>query len=113
MDEIIVTTTSSVEGYDIEEYLGIRAGQAVMGANIVKDLFAGIRDIIGGRTKAYEETISKGREEAIKDLKKAAKDLGANAVVGIQIDYEEMREGALWMTVTGTAVKLKPKKRNS
>lgn len=104
---MIITTTDSVEGKEVAEYLGIVSGEAVMGANIVRDFFAGITDIIGGRSGKYEDKIREGREEALKDLESRAKEMGADAVTGVRADYEEMAEGMLWINVTGTAVKLK------
>lgn len=101
-----ITTTESIEGKQIKEYLGIVSGEAVMGANIMKDFMAGIRDIIGGRSGKYEEVIMEGREEALKDLQARAEELGADAVIGVRADYEEMGEGMLWVNLTGTAVKL-------
>mgnify|MGYP006286713881 CR=1 FL=1 len=107
MENIVVTTTNTIQNKEIDKYLGIVFGEAVMGANIVRDLFAGVSNIIGGRSGAYEEKISEGRQEALNDLKARAKEKGADAVIGMQFDYEEMSEGMLWITVTGTAVKLK------
>jgi len=104
--DMIITTTDSIEGRKIKDYLGIVSGEAMMGANIVKDFTAGIRNIIGGRSGQYEETIRKGRREAEKDLEEIADQKGADAVVGASYDYEEMAEGMLWINVTGTAVKL-------
>lgn len=77
-----------------------------MGANLIKDLFAGIRDVIGGRSGKYEKVVDEGRREALKDLEEEAREMGADAVVGVRFDYEEMKEGMLWITATGTAVKL-------
>lgn len=104
--EMPVTTTNSIEGKEIEDYLGIVSGEAMMGANIVKDFTAGVRNIVGGRSGQYEEEIRKGRIEALKDLKAGAKELEADAVIGVSVDYEEMSEGMLWINITGTAVKL-------
>ena len=104
--KMTITTTETIEGRKIKEYLGIVSGEAMMGANIVKDFTAGIRNIIGGRSGQYEETIREGRREAEKDLEKIAEEKGADAVVGASYDYEEMAEGMLWINVTGTAVKL-------
>ena len=106
MKDVIVTTTNGIDGKKVEEYIDVVAGEAVMGANVVKDFFAGIRDIVGGRSGSYEKEIKKGRYEALKDLKSEGVDAGADAVVGVSVDYEEMGEGMLWMTATGTAVKL-------
>ena len=105
--DIVITTTNSVQGKEIEEYLGIVAGEAMMGANIVKDFTAGIRNIVGGRSGQYEKEIAQGRKEALRDLEEEAENLDADAVVGATFDYEEMSEGMLWITATGTAVKLK------
>ncbi len=109
MKEIIVTTTGSIDGKEVTEYIDVVAGEAVMGANVVKDFFAGIRDIVGGRSTSYEKEIKQGRREAIKDIKQEAADKGADAVIGLSMDYEEMGEGMLWMTATGTAVRLREK----
>lgn len=109
MEEVIVTMTDGVDGKEVEKYLSVVAGEAVMGANVVKDLFAGLRDIVGGRSGSYEKEIKKGRREAIKDLKSEGEGLDADAVVGVSLDYEEMGKGMLWMTATGTAVNLTDK----
>ncbi|KXB07857.1 hypothetical protein AKJ56_02220, partial [candidate division MSBL1 archaeon SCGC-AAA382N08] len=99
---MVITTTDAIEGREIEEYLGIVSGEAMMGANIVKDFTAGIRNIIGGRSGQYEETIKEGRMEAVKDLEKEAREKDADAVIGVSFDYEEMAEGMLWINATGT-----------
>lgn len=105
--EMTISTTNSIEDREIKEYLGIVSGEAMMGANIVKDFTAGIRNIIGGRSGQYEQTIKEGRKEALKDLEAGAREKDADAVIGVSFDYEEMSEGMLWINVTGTAVKLK------
>lgn len=104
--EVIVTTTPSVEGRPITSYRGIVTGEAIMGANIFKDLFAGIRDIVGGRSATYERELRRARELAMAELKQAAAELGANAVVGVDIDYETVggQGSMLMVTVSGTAV---------
>ncbi len=104
--EVIVTTTPSVEGRPITSYRGIVTGEAIMGANIFKDLFAGIRDIVGGRSATYERELRRARELAMAEIKQSAAELGANAVVGVDIDYETVGpNGAMLMvTVSGTAV---------
>jgi len=102
---MIITTTNSIEGKKIVEYLGIVNGEAIMGANIVRDLFASITDIVGGRSGAYEQKLKEAREIAIQEMRNYARSLGANAVVGIDIDYEVVREGMLMVTVSGTAVR--------
>ena len=104
---MIVTTTPSIEGKQIENYLGVVTGEAVMGANMFRDLFAGIRDIVGGRSGAYEKELKKARETAFSELQEAAAALGANAVVAVDIDYEVLGEknGMLMVSVSGTAVR--------
>jgi uncharacterized protein YbjQ (UPF0145 family) len=103
---VIVTTTPSVEGRRITDYKGIVTGEAIMGANIFKDLFAGIRDIVGGRSATYERELRRAREMAMAEVQQAAVEIGANAVVGIDIDYETVGTNAsmLMVTVSGTAV---------
>jgi uncharacterized protein YbjQ (UPF0145 family) len=105
---MLLSTTSTLEGHPIRSYLGLVSGEAILGANVFRDFFAGIRDIIGGRSGSYEKVLRKAKEAAIEDMVEAAKDLGANAVVGIDFDYEtiQIKEGGdmLMVTVTGTAV---------
>lgn len=104
---MIQTTTPSVDGRAISAYLGVVAGEAILGANIMRDLFAGIRDIVGGRSAAYEEELRKAREIAMRELGEEASALGADAVVGIDLDYETVGNGTMLMvTASGTAVKL-------
>ena len=104
---MIMTTTQMVDGRSIGDYLGLVTGEAILGANIVRDLFAGIRDIVGGRSAAYEEELRKAREIAYSELQAAAAQMGADAVVGIDLDYETVGEGSMLMvTVSGTAVRL-------
>ena len=105
---MIMTTTPHVDGKPIKEYLGVVAGEAVLGANLFKDLFAGIRDIVGGRSGAYEKELRKARDIALQEVEAAAAQLGANAVVGIDIDYEVLGDkgGMLMVSVSGTAVHL-------
>lgn len=103
---IILSTTPSIEGRRITHYRGIVTGEAIMGANIFKDLFAGIRDIVGGRSATYEGELRKARDLALAELAQAAAEKGANAVVGIDIDYETVggQGSMLMVTVSGTAV---------
>jgi uncharacterized protein YbjQ (UPF0145 family) len=105
---VVVTTTPNIEGKKITSYRGIVTGEAIMGANIFKDLFAGIRDIVGGRSATYERELRRAREMAMEELKIAAAEMGANAVVGVDIDYETVGGNAsmLMVTVSGTAVVL-------
>ena len=106
MSAVIVTTTPAVEGKRITSYQGIVTGEAIMGANIFKDLFAGIRDIVGGRSATYERELRKARDIAIEELKQAAADKGANAVVAVDLDYETVGQNGsmLMVTISGTAV---------
>ena len=103
---MIATTTPSIEGRPIQKYLGIVAGEAVAGANIFTDFFASVRDVVGGRSKSYEVILQKARTEAVEEMKENAKALGANAVVGVDIDYEVLGKAGsmLMVTVSGTAV---------
>jgi uncharacterized protein YbjQ (UPF0145 family) len=104
---MIVTTTPTIEGRTITEYRGIVTGEAILGANIFKDLFAGIRDIVGGRSGAYEQELAKARQIALEEMVAAATGLGADAIVGIDLDYETVGQGSMLMvTASGTAVRL-------
>lgn len=105
---MIITTTPAVEGRPVREYLGIVTGEVIVGANIFKDLFAGIRDIVGGRAGAYEGALRDARNEAFRDLEAEARDRGADAVIGVDIDYEVVGTNGsmLMVSVSGTAVKL-------
>lgn len=105
---MIVTTTPSVEGREIQSYLGIVAGEAIMGANIFRDFMASITDIIGGRSGTYESKLQDARLTAMREMEFAATRMGADAVVGVDIDYEVLGQGnsMLMVTVSGTAVKL-------
>ncbi len=102
---MILTTTPSVEGFQIAEYLGIVAGEAILGANIVRDVFAGLTDIFGGRSGAYEQQLGLARETALREMEQAAAGRGATAVVGVDLDYEVIN-GMLMVTASGTAVRL-------
>jgi len=103
---MIHSTTPTLEGKTISQYLGVVTGEAILGANIVKDFFAGIRDIVGGRAAAYEEELQKARIIAFDEMDVQAKDLGANGILGIDIDYETVGSGGsmLMVSVSGTAV---------
>jgi uncharacterized protein YbjQ (UPF0145 family) len=107
-NSMLITTTNSVEGRPIRQYLGVVAGEAILGANIFKDLFAGIRDIVGGRSGAYEEELRTAREIALGELEAAARQLGADAVLAVDLDYETVGQGGsmLMVTASGTAVQL-------
>ncbi|WP_105104161.1 heavy metal-binding domain-containing protein [Microbulbifer pacificus] len=106
---MIKTTTPSIEGRPIEQYLGVVVGEAILGANIFKDLFGSITDIIGGRSGAYEREMGKARKIAFAEIEAEARALGANAIVGIDLDYEVVGErgGMMMVSVSGTAVKIR------
>ena len=105
---MILTTTPNIEGYKILEYKGLVTGEAIIGANIVKDFFAGIRDIVGGRSKSYEKVLQEGKETSVREMMQRAEELGANAIVGIDIDYETVGQGGsmLMVACSGTAVRI-------
>ncbi len=104
---MITTTTNNIEGRPVREYLGVVTAEAIIGANIVKDLFAGIRDIVGGRSGSYERVLQEGRDTAMRELVARAQSVGANAVIGIDLDFETVGGGSMLMVVaTGTAVKI-------
>jgi len=103
---MISTTTPSVEGHRIASYHGIVVGEAILGANIVRDLFAGITDILGGRSGAYEQEMAKARETALGEMEDLAEARGANAVVGVDLDYEVINN-MLMVSASGTAVTIK------
>lgn len=101
---MLQTTTNIIQGKTIETYHGIVSGEAIMGANIVRDLFASVTDIVGGRSAAYEDKLAEGRQIAIDEMAARAKKLGANGIIGIDLDFETIREGMLMCIATGTAV---------
>jgi len=107
---MLMTTTSTIEGQQIEQYLGIVSGEAILGANIFKDFFAGIRDIVGGRSAAYEEELRKAMAIAYDEMQMEARALGGNAIIGVDLDFESIQIGRggsmLMVTATGTAIKL-------
>ena len=103
---MILSTTPTIEGHTIREYKGVVTGETIIGANFVKDFFAGIRDIVGGRANAYEEVLMEAKDTSMQEMMQRAQALGANAVVGIEIDYETVgANGSMLMVATsGTAV---------
>ncbi|MFH5186518.1 heavy metal-binding domain-containing protein [Paenibacillus sp. TAB 01] len=103
---MILSTTPTIQGKEITEYVSIVTGEAIMGANIVRDIFASITDIVGGRSGAYESKLKEARDVAFHEMENHAARLGANAIVGVDIDYEVIREGMLMVAVSGTAVKV-------
>ncbi len=106
---MIKTTTPTIEGKEITNYLGIVVGEAILGANIFKDIFGAVRDIVGGRAGAYEKELGNAREIAFNEMEAEAKRLGANAIVGIDLDYEVIgaNGGMMMVSVSGTAVKIR------
>lgn len=104
---MIVTTTPTLDGRQIREYLGVVTGEAILGANIMKDMFAGFRDIVGGRSAAYEQELQKARVIAMREMEQQAAEMGADAIVGVDLDYETVSSGNMLMvSVSGTAVKI-------
>ena len=101
-----LTTTPTIEGRRIIRYCGVIAGEAILGANIFKDMFAGIRDLVGGRSASYERELQRAREVALEEMQDRARELGANAIVGIDLDYEVLGQGnsMLMVSASGTAV---------
>lgn len=103
---MLITTTNTLQGREISDYKGLVTGEAILGANLFKDLFAGIRDIVGGRSGAYEEELAKAREIAVGEMQHQAQSLGANAIIGVDLDYETVGQNGsmLMVSATGTAV---------
>ncbi len=103
---MILTTTSNIEGKRIVKYIGVVTGEAILGANIIRDMFAMVRDVVGGRAASYEREMNKARETALDELEDWADELGANAIVGIDLDYESFGQanGMIMVSATGTAV---------
>ena len=101
-----VTTTPNLEGKQVARYLGVVTGETIFGMNLVRDFFASIRDIVGGRSKSYEEVLSRAKDEALGEMLERAKTLGANAVLGVSLDYEAIGQSGsmLMVTCSGTAV---------
>jgi uncharacterized protein YbjQ (UPF0145 family) len=106
---VIITTTPSVEDRPVHEYLGIVMGEAIVGANIFKDLFAAVRDVVGGRARGYEDALRGARQEALREMSNRAAELGANAVLGVDLDYEVLGKAGsmLMVTCSGTAVRIR------
>ncbi|NEU32063.1 YbjQ family protein [bacterium LRH843] len=103
---MIMTTTAIVEGKPVSSYLGIVTSEVILGANVVRDFFASITDIVGGRSGAYESKLQEGRKVALEELEDKARKLGGDAVIGIDLDFETLRDGMMMIVATGTAVKL-------
>lgn len=105
---MLISTTDIIQGKDVYEYYGVVSGQSIVGAHIFKDIFAGFRDFFGGRSRSYENTLADARKEAFADMEEDAKAKGADAVIGVDIEYQVLGKGnsMLMVSVTGTAVKL-------
>ncbi|MDQ6422738.1 YbjQ family protein [Paenibacillus sp. LHD-117] len=101
---MIITTTSTIEGYPVRQYLGVITGEVIMGANVVRDFLASITDIVGGRSGVYETKLQEARDAAFAEMTQKASRMGATAIIGVDIDYEVIREGMLMVAVSGTAV---------
>lgn len=104
---MLLTTTPNIEGHNITNYYGIVTGETIIGANVIRDFFAGVRDFFGGRSGAYEDVLRKAKDTAIKELEEQAAAMGANAVIGIDLDYETVGQSGsmLMVTASGTAVR--------
>lgn len=102
---MLLTTTSTIEGKVIEQYYGLVSGETIIGANIVRDFLAGIRDIVGGRSGSYEQVLKEAKEECLKEITAQAMAMGANAIIAIDLDYETVGGSMLMVTAAGTAVK--------
>ncbi len=105
---MLTTTTNTIEGQPVHEYMGLVTGEAIIGANIFRDFFAGIRDIVGGRSGSYESALREAKDIALEEMQTRAAKLGANAVIGVDLDYETVGKdgGMLMVSASGTAVKL-------
>ena len=103
---MLISTTTTLQNKNIKRYLGVVSGEAILGANIFKDFFAGIRDIVGGRSAAYEKELRRAKEIAMTEMQQEAKRLGANAVIGIDLDYETIGNSMLMVSASGTAVEV-------
>jgi uncharacterized protein YbjQ (UPF0145 family) len=104
MQQMILTTTHVIQDKSVSRYLGIVSGEVVMGANVFRDIAAGIRNVTGGRTRAYEETLRDSRNDALREMAERAQELGANAVIGVELGYETVGQNMLMVTASGTAV---------
>lgn len=106
--DIIITTTNGIDGRPVQSYLGVVTGEVIVGANLFRDLFASVRDIVGGRSGAYEDVLSQAREQALGEMRQRATSLGANAVIGVDLDYEVLGSNGsmLMVSATGTAVRV-------
>ncbi len=105
---MILSTTNTLDNQTVREYIGIVTGETIIGANIFKDIFAGIRDIVGGRSGSYENVLREAKDTALAEMEARARNMGADAVIGIDLDYETLgaNGGMIMVTASGTAVKL-------
>ncbi len=103
---MIVTTTGNIEGKPVKQYLGVVAGEAIYGANFIRDWFASIRDVVGGRAGSYQKVLSTARNDAMREMIEQASTMGANAIIGVDVDYEVVGDTMLMVSVNGTAVKV-------
>jgi uncharacterized protein YbjQ (UPF0145 family) len=104
---MLLTTTPTIQGKEIEIYFGLVSGETIIGANIFKDFLAGITDIVGGRSGSYERVLKQAKEDALREMTEQAYSMGANAVIGIDLDYETVGSSMLMVTAAGTAVKIR------
>jgi len=108
---MLITTTSTLQGREVRDYLGLVSGEAILGANVFRDFFANIRDIVGGRSAAYEKELRRAKAMALEEMSAQARDLGANAVIGVDLDYETVGQSMLMVVASGTAVVVDERKR--
>ncbi len=102
---MILTTTNNIEGKRITAYMGIVTGETIIGANLFRDIFASVRDVVGGRSGAYEEVLREAKDTALREMAEKARMIGADAIIGIDLDYETIRQGMLMVSASGTAIK--------
>jgi uncharacterized protein YbjQ (UPF0145 family) len=103
---MILTTTNNIEGKRVTAYLGIVTGETIIGANLFRDIFASVRDVVGGRSGSYEAVLREAKDTALSEMTDKANQMGADAIIGIDLDYETIRNGMLMVTASGTAVKM-------
>jgi len=103
---MLITTTATLQDRKIRKYIGVVTGEAILGANIFKDFFAGIRDIVGGRSAAYEKELRRAKEIAMEEMQMEARRLGANAIIGVDLDYETVGKSMLMVSASGTAIEV-------
>lgn len=108
---MLVTTTDSLEGHRIKEYLGVVSGEAILGANMFRDFFANIRDVVGGRSAGYEKELRRAKAVAMEEMVEQARERGATAIVGVDLDYEALGQSMLMVVANGTAVRTEEQRR--